>query len=73
MIPYPDDQPLNGAIDQTMRLLSRRTLLRRSLLGLAGTGMASLLVACGGDDESPGLPPSSDEAVPNDVDEEAGD
>jgi hypothetical protein len=33
---------------------SRRALLRRSLLGVGGVGLAAMLAACGGDDDDDG-------------------
>ena len=44
-------QPLDLETDDDMRLLSRRSILRRSVLGITGIGVASLLAACGGDEE----------------------
>lgn len=32
-------------------LISRRTMLRRSMLGVTGIGLASLLAACGDEDD----------------------
>ena len=44
-------QSLDLKTDDDRRLLSRRSLLRRSVLGITGVGLASLLAACGDDEE----------------------
>jgi hypothetical protein len=44
-------QFLGPETDDDRSLLSRRSILRRSVLGITGIGMASLLAACGGDEE----------------------
>lgn len=51
MIPSVQHQHPDPETDEDTRLMSRRTILRRSLLGITGAGLASLLVACGGDEE----------------------
>jgi hypothetical protein len=48
--------------DSELRLLSRRTLLRRSALGVAGLGGVAILTACRGDEEA-------EKDVDEDVDE----
>lgn len=50
------------SLDEESSLLSRRTVLRRSALGLTGIGFATLLSACGDDDEE-------EEEEPLDADE----
>ena len=44
-------QPLDLETGDDSRLLSRRSILRRSVLGITGVGLASLLAACGDDEE----------------------
>ena len=44
-------QPLDLETGDDMRRLSRRSILRRSVLGITGVGLVSLLAACGGDEE----------------------
>lgn len=51
MIPHKQHQHPDIETDEDMQLRSRRTVLRRSALGIAGVGLASLLAACGGDEE----------------------
>lgn len=51
MVPSLQHQHPDPETDEDTRLMSRRTILRRSLLGITGAGLASLLVACGGDEE----------------------
>jgi hypothetical protein len=51
MIPPPHQQSLDHGTDEGPWVLSRRTLLRRSVLGMTGIGLVSLLAACGGDDD----------------------
>lgn len=60
MIPHHQHERLDLETDD-MSLMSRRALLRRSMLGIAGAGVASLLVACGGDEEDEDVqPPDAD-------------
>jgi hypothetical protein len=40
-----------GDPDERAGVVSRRVVLRRSVFGVAGIGLASLLAACGGDDD----------------------
>lgn len=51
MSPHRQHQRPDLETDEDTRLISRRGLLRRSALGITGVGLASLLVACGDDDE----------------------
>jgi hypothetical protein len=51
---FDQHQHLDLETGEDARLVSRRTVLRRSVLGIAGVGMAALLAACGGDDEDEG-------------------
>lgn len=44
-------QPLDLETDDDKHLMSRRSVLRRSVFGITGIGVASLLAACGGDEE----------------------
>ena len=48
MISDQQQQHLALETDEDMRLLSRRSVLRRSVLGITGVGLVSLLAACGG-------------------------
>lgn len=67
---HSDDRTLDmelteaEATEETTGLLSRRTVLRRSALGIMGIGLAPLLAACG-DDEA-----ADDEVVEDTTDEE---
>lgn len=51
MILPPYHQPPDRETGEDRWVLSRRTLLRRSVPGMTGIGLISLLAACGGDDE----------------------
>ena len=62
MRPHYQHQRPELETDEEMHLFSRRRFLRQSALGITGVGLASLLVACGGDDDDEELP---DEDVPN--------
>jgi hypothetical protein len=70
---YPDHQHPAPALDGTeaVPLLPRRTLLRRSLLGLTAAGLAPLLAACGGDDDEPDDEDTSDSPSGTDLDNAA--
>lgn len=46
-----DTRDNDGLRDITEVMETRRSLLRRALLGLTGIGIAGTLVACGDDDE----------------------
>ncbi len=43
-------RPLERETDEETTVLSRRAVLHRSFLGIAGVGVITLLAACGGDD-----------------------
>lgn len=50
------DTQRDDYLHQVMELTTtRRGLLRRSLLGLTGLGVAGTMVACGDDDEEPNV------------------
>lgn len=51
MVPNSQHQQLDPEANEDMSPMSRRTVLRRSMLGITGLGLASLLAACGEDDE----------------------
>ena len=51
MIVNQDPQTPDHELDDATSVQSRRTLLRRSLLGITGIGLASLLAACGDEDD----------------------
>jgi hypothetical protein len=51
MILHRQHQHLDSEPDEDVSVMSRRAILRRSLLGITGAGLASLLVACGGEEE----------------------
>jgi hypothetical protein len=51
MIVNQDPQRLDHEPDEVSPVQSRRTLLRRSLLGITGVGLAALLAACGDEDD----------------------
>ena len=65
-------QPLDLETDDDRRLLSRRSILRRSVFGITGIGVASLLAACGGDEEDE-VPVVEDEDEEGIVEEDEGD
>ncbi len=44
-------RPLELETDEETRVLSRRAVLQRSFLGIAGVSVVTLLAACGGDDD----------------------
>jgi hypothetical protein len=66
---HDQQQDLNLETDEDAGLITRRTVLRRSVLGIAGVGMASLLAACGGDDDDAG-PTGADEIDDAPIDED---
>ncbi len=47
------DRQLDIDIDEEASRISRRAVLRRSVYGITGLGLASLLAACGGGDDKP--------------------
>ncbi|HEV2128666.1 MAG TPA: hypothetical protein VGR22_08620 [Thermomicrobiales bacterium] len=49
MIQLQRNEHLN--IDEEMTLLSRRAMLRRSVLGITGVGLTALLAACDDDED----------------------
>ena len=51
MTPHHQHEQVDLETGDDLRLISRRTLLRRSVLGIGGGAAVSLLVACGGDEE----------------------
>lgn len=56
------DELAGGAAGPLDTVATRRSLLRRSLLGIVGVGLAGALVACG-DDEEPKVTGSGAEDV----------
>ncbi len=54
---------LESESDERAGVVSRRVVLRRSVFGVAGVGLASLLAACGGDDDEVEDPIGEDPAV----------
>ncbi len=65
------DRSLDLEPDEETVLLSRRVVLRRSMVGIVGVGFASLLAACGGDDDDIEDPivdePVGDDPLPEDI------
>ncbi len=54
---------LESESDERAGVVSRRVVLRRSVFGVAGVGLASLLAACGGDDDEVEDPIGEDPAI----------
>jgi hypothetical protein len=60
MIPH---QPEANEQDEQVASLTRRSLLHRSALSIAGIGLGAILVACGGEEEEVDPPvPADNEA-----------
>jgi len=70
MVP-PQHHDLAPGPDEDTTLLSRRSLLRRPLLGITAVGAVALLAACGGDDGDSEDEESSDSPSGTDLDNAA--